>query len=789
MTNFWLATAQDQGATRWVKRFDPRWWQIDFPRPMMASVVTQGPDTLVVTLEFQRRADLAGLIWESADRWSHRLCALETRRDYRGLVWRFRWQASGDLLALDAINGPVLTIEGRTADGTPRVWYVRLWNYAIGTPTNAEIRLDFDDMQGGFLLPAEADPVWAGDIDRMFISLVPTGYDAEDAPLPAVAQAQVRLTTLIVDGAGAALKAGRPLLAPHGLRACTAYDDLYNLPPERLLEQALLLGWRGAITHYVGMSHFMALLPDGDGGYVVDPARPLCGPAQAWHADFLARCSVLGFAPILSLSMELFAAHCPPDWAQRNAAGAIGLTGWVPPSALLSPCNPAAQAWLGDVAAAFMALALANGAAPAFQVGEPWWWVGPDDRPCLYDAATTALWQAQTSTPAPLISDIKGMKSVGEQAYLDWCGARLADATAGMVAAARGAAPAVVTHLLFYAPQVLLNDRPDLKRANMPAAWAHPAFDVLQLEDYTFVTSANQAGQTRGRAAVDAELHYPLANQHYLAGFVLNAADAAVQWPLIAEAAASAQARGVAQSFIWAWPQVARDGFTPFRIAGLPAGEDSMAAFHDVRFPFELGFGAAGGPAFSTQVVVTGSGAEQRNAEWSDARLEYDAGLGLRSEGDLAQLLAFFRARRGQAHGFRFLDPLDNSSALTTGAAPAATDQRLGIGDGGTTRFALVKHYGDDGLGDDPPQTRRITRPWPETVRVAVNGTVVANGWALADGGVIDFAAAPPQGAVVTAGYRFDVPVRFATDRIEVSIAGWRAGELPSVPLIEIREA
>ncbi len=787
MTGWWLASQADQGAARWVRRFDPRWWQVDFPRPMMGAVVTEGAETLVVSLEFQRRADLAGLIWESADRWSHPLCALETRRDYRGMIWRFRWQASGNLLPLDAINGPVLTIEGRDAAGAARTWYVRLWNYATGTPGEAEITLDFDALAGGFLLPAEADPVWAGDIDRLFISLVPAGYDGVDAPLPTVAQASVRLTTLMVDGAGAALKAGRPLLLPHGLRACTAYDDLYNLPPERILEQLLLLGWRGAITHYVGMSHFMALLPDGDGGYVADPQRPLCGPAQAWHADFLARAQALGFAPILSLSMELFAAHCPPEWAQRDADGDIGLTGWVPPSALLSPCNNAAQAWLGDVAAAFMALALAAGAVPAFQVGEPWWWVGPNDKPCLYDAATTARWLSETGAAPPLIADIRGAKSPAEQAWLDWCGARLAEATAGMVAAARAAAPAVVTHLLFYAPQVLLDDRPDLRRANMPPAWANPAFDVLQLEDYTFVTSANQAGQARGRAAVDAELGYPLSRQHYLAGFVLNASDAAAQWPLIAQAAAAAQARGVAQSFIWAWPQVARDGFTPFRIAGAPAGDNSMAAFHDVRFPFELGFGAAGGPAFSTQVVVTGSGAEQRNSQWSDARLEYDAGLGLRSEADLSRLLAFFRARRGQAHGFRFLDPLDNSSAAE-GTAPAATDQLLGVGDGGTTRFALVKRYGDDGLGDDPPQIRRITRPWPETLLMAVDGVSQAGGWSLADGGMIEFAAAPPAGATVTAGYRFDVPVRFATDRIEVSIAGWRAGELPSVPLIEIRE-
>ncbi len=474
--------------------------------------------------------------------------------------------------------------------------------------------------------------------------------------------------------------------------------------------------------------------------------------------------------------------------AQRDADGAIGLTGWVPPSALLSPCHVAAQDWLRAVVAEFVTLAVAAGVTPAFQVGEPWWWVGPDNRPCLYDAATAARWQAQTGNAPPVMADIRGPKSAAEQAYLDWCGARLAEATDGMLAAARSAAPGVTTHLLFYAPQVLLEDRPDLKRANMPSAWAYPAFDVLQLEDYTFVTGANQAGQRAARALVDAALGYPVEKQHYLSGFVLDSDAAAVHWPLIADAAAAATARSVAETFIWAWPQVARDGFTPFRIADEPPGDDDMAAFHDVRFPFELGFGAAGGPAFSTQVVVTGSGAEQRNAQWSDARQEYDAGLGLRSESDLQKLLTFFRARRGQAHGFRFLDPLDSSSA-PDGGEPSPTDQLIGIGDGITTRFPLIKTYGDAGLADDPPQSRRITRPWSGSVQVAVAGTPLLDDWAVSDGGVVDFAIPPAQGAIVTAGFRFDVPVRFATDRIEVSIAGWRAGELPSVPLIELREA
>jgi uncharacterized protein (TIGR02217 family) len=229
---------------------------------------------------------------------------------------------------------------------------------------------------------------------------------------------------------------------------------------------------------------------------------------------------------------------------------------------------------------------------------------------------------------------------------------------------------------------------------------------------------------------------------------------------------------------------VARDGFTAFDTGLADSEETDVAAFHDVLFPLQLGYGAAGGPEFSTQVVVTGSGHEQRNSQWSDARLHYDAGLGVRSEADLSALVAFFRARRGQAHAFRFSDPLDKSSAQP-GAAVTPTDQQIGTGDGGTTRFALVKLYG----AAEDIQRRRITRPVAASVRVAVGGSERLSGWRLADGGNIDFDEPPVVGELVTAGFVFDVPVRFAADRIDVSLAGWQAGELPSVPLVEVREA
>jgi uncharacterized protein (TIGR02217 family) len=268
-------------------------------------------------------------------------------------------------------------------------------------------------------------------------------------------------------------------------------------------------------------------------------------------------------------------------------------------------------------------------------------------------------------------------------------------------------------------------------------------------------------------------LGYPIDEQHYLAGFVLEPGDADL-WPRIAAAADAAVARGTGETFVWALPQVLRDGFVHF-----DEGDEEMDAFEDVRFPIALGREVSAEPAFSTAIVTTAGGAEQRNSEWADARLTFDAGPGVRGEEDVHDLIAFFRARRGAAVGFRLEDPFDNSSNGMTGE-PGAEDVAIGAGDGIRTDFALVKHYGD--------QLRRITRPVAGSVRVAVDGDELASGWTLGDTGVIQFDDAPEEGAAVTAGFRFDVPVRFADDRLSLNRATFAAGEMASVPMIEIRE-
>lgn len=208
-------------------------------------------------------------------------------------------------------------------------------------------------------------------------------------------------------------------------------------------------------------------------------------------------------------------------------------------------------------------------------------------------------------------------------------------------------------------------------------------------------------------------------------------------------------------------------------------------AFHEVRFPASLSFGSLGGPERRTEIVTLANGFEERNAPWAHARRRYDAGLGLRSLDDLSDLLDFFEARRGQLFGFRWKDWGDFKSCRPS-AEVGPFDQSIGTGDGQTRKFALSKSY-SSGEGQ---YLRPIKKPVAGTVRVAVGGIVRKEGldWTLDPAaGSVTFEAPPEARADVTAGFEFDVPVRFDTDRIQVSVASFRAGEVPAVPVIEVR--
>jgi uncharacterized protein (TIGR02217 family) len=202
-----------------------------------------------------------------------------------------------------------------------------------------------------------------------------------------------------------------------------------------------------------------------------------------------------------------------------------------------------------------------------------------------------------------------------------------------------------------------------------------------------------------------------------------------------------------------------------------------MSGFHEVRFPVRLAFGSGSGIERKTEIVPLASGYERRISPWALGRRRYLIGAGVRSLVDAAELLAFFEAREGRLYGFRFKDFADFKSCALN-AAVSATDQVIGTGDGVTTALQLVKAYGS--------VVRDITKPVSGTVKVAVDGVEV--GFAVDEtAGIVTLASAPAAGRAVTAGFEFDTPVRFDSERIDLTLEGVDAGRLTAVSLIEIR--
>jgi len=208
-----------------------------------------------------------------------------------------------------------------------------------------------------------------------------------------------------------------------------------------------------------------------------------------------------------------------------------------------------------------------------------------------------------------------------------------------------------------------------------------------------------------------------------------------------------------------------------------------MTDFHNVSFPLSLAFGASGGPIRRTDITQLASGAEHRNTPHALSRRRYNAGAGVKSLSELYDLIEFFEARFGQLYSFRFRDPLDFKSCQPDENA-SPTDQFIGIGDGEIREFQLIKSYFDVA----GKYERWITKPVLATIKIAVNGTEIsASDFDINElTGEVFFNIAPPSESVVTAGFEFDVPVRFDTDQLDLTLETFGAGQAINIPLIEV---
>lgn len=197
-----------------------------------------------------------------------------------------------------------------------------------------------------------------------------------------------------------------------------------------------------------------------------------------------------------------------------------------------------------------------------------------------------------------------------------------------------------------------------------------------------------------------------------------------------------------------------------------------MTDFHEVQFPTDISYGSSGGPEYSTDIVITHSGYEQRNINWMAARAVYNVAHGVKTQSQLDSLIAFFRARKGRAYGFRFKDWSDY----------AAVAQQIGIGDGSTVSFQLVKNYSSCTV----TETRNITKP--ASVTIYIDDVEQESGVSFSSvTGMVTFDSAPAVDEVITADFEFDVPVRFDTDRLSASLDDYAISSWRDIPLVEVR--
>ena len=207
--------------------------------------------------------------------------------------------------------------------------------------------------------------------------------------------------------------------------------------------------------------------------------------------------------------------------------------------------------------------------------------------------------------------------------------------------------------------------------------------------------------------------------------------------------------------------------------------------FHEVRFPASLSFGSVGGPERRTEVVTLANGFEERNTPWAHSRRRYDAGLGMRSLDDVETLIAFFEARMGQMYGFRWKDWSDFKSARAS-VEVAFQDEQIATGDGAATAFQLIKTYRSGAFS----YVRPVVKPVAGSVQIGLGATQMTEGadFSVDDTtGTITFVTPPEEGAPIHAGFEFDVPVRFDTDQVQTSVASFKAGDIPNVPIVEVR--
>ncbi len=389
-----------------------------------------------------------------------------------------------------------------------------------------------------------------------------------NVPLLEQNECKLSLRSIRVSGSNTTLLCDLRPEPAHRLRMTDGFDNCYNLSPEFVVDRVYSLGYREHYVLYMGISHFQNFSWVGDRWRLTTTGELVNTPTREWFADFCERLRSKGYALWCSMSYEILASLIPVEWQQLNTDGVAATTGWVPPSSLVEPSNTEGATYLATAAKRFLGLMQAAGLPLQYQIGEPWWWDGSysDGKPCVYSLATLTKYFNETGNYAPTPHMTSTSLSPEELAlhrpYLEWLGRQLGESTNTQINIIKATYPNVKTAILVFTPQVLNPAANASAIMNLPPAdqWGPSKFDVLQIEDYDWVT-AGEFGLMEGTWTMATQtLGYPLSRIQYFSGFVLNPTDRHM-WAYVDAAIEIGLTKGAAQTYVWSREQVMRDGY------------------------------------------------------------------------------------------------------------------------------------------------------------------------------------------------------------------------------------
>ena len=568
-------------------------WTINNNFESSAAITSTSNSDFTVTGTFRTQQDLIGIYWNSEDLISHPYISYGKRTDYTGVTLEFDYEMTGckDFSYSNLEDHPVsITISA----GNGETYYFNMFNFV----EDNHVTISFDNLiltagqqylnAAGALVTIpnnQTKKVDVSNINFIMIVLIPTNYDPNyDHPTEYNIINNVDFTCAVsnISVTNGSICNEHIPLDPHGYRLCEGYDDFYNLNPRRVAKEMRKLGYTEWLDLYIGASHYYEKSGIADdtidaSGFdhtrtekmVLNKNVPLNKAFIAWLDCYSRELKANGTDKlIISVSMENL--QCPTSWRQKKANGQYALTGWVPSTFFYSPCNTEPVTYMQNVSEACLDIVVANNMQPILQMGEAWWWwqesEKPNQPPCFYDTATRNKYYAEFGKNIPEYSNSWADYDADTIFWLNKQLVEYSDKLRDVVKKPKYTNGLYMA--LFFPPSVVDVDRvpPMMQDANyLKDAYSPDKLDILQLEDYDWVTGISPETKERDRShhpeiyTMGQELGFPVNKLHYFGGFVQYSSDAVEYWRLIKKAMDDAIAKKFAEVFVWAGSQVRRD--------------------------------------------------------------------------------------------------------------------------------------------------------------------------------------------------------------------------------------